>query len=80
MSRELSKYWRRLPLKYLIIEVLERKGGSAKDIDIYNEISEITPVTPSDFLKALMVLEMQGIVYVEPLGKDMRNVELRKAP
>ncbi len=80
MSRELSKYWRRLPLKYLIIEVLERKGGSAKDIDIYNEISEITPVTPSDFLKALMVLEMQGIVYVEPLGKDMRNVELRKTP
>ncbi len=80
VNHQISKYWRQLPLAYMIVEELEKRGGSAKDSELYTEISNRIPVTPSDFLKALMVLEMQGIIYVESLGKDLRSVQLRKAP
>ena len=75
-----QSYWRKLPLTYLIVEALERRGGSSKDIDLYKEIAENVQLTYSEFLKALMILEMQGIIYTETIGRDLRNIQLRKRP
>ena len=72
--------WRNLPLYYLIVEELERRGGSARDDELYKAIKEKMDVSFSEFLKALMVLEMQGIIYVSVIKEDLRNVELLRSP
>ena len=68
--------WRSIPLYYVIVEELERRGGSAKDIELYKAIRDRIDVTYAEFLKALMKLEMQGIIYVNVLKENLRNVEL----
>ncbi len=76
----MSESWRRIPLYYAIVEELERRGGTAKDVELYRALRERFDVTYSDFLKALMVLEMQDVVYVETLREDLRNVRLLRKP
>jgi hypothetical protein len=68
--------WRSVPLYYAIVDELERRGGSAKDIDLYKAIRSKYDVTFAEFLRELMRLEMQGIVYVSVLKENLRNVEL----
>lgn len=77
----MSDTWRRTPLYYAIIEELERKGGSAKDIDLFKALRErYRDLSYSDFLKELMKLEIQGLIYVSTLKENLRNVELLKSP
>ncbi len=76
-----SNTWRKTPLYYAIIEELERRGGSAKDIDLFKALRErYKDLSYSDFLKELMKLEIQGLIYVSTLKENLRNVELLKSP
>lgn len=73
--------WREVPLYYAIIEELERKGGNAKDVELYRALRErYEDLSYTDFLKALMVLEMQGLIYVATAKEDLRIVKLLKTP
>ncbi len=73
--------WRKVPIYYAIVEELERRGGTAKDIELYRALREqYYDLTYSEFLKALMVLEMQDVVYVELIREDLRTVKLLKRP
>ena len=72
--------WRSVPLYYVIVEELERRGGRAMDNELYKAIRERFDVTFAEFLKALMKLEMQGIVYVNVIRENLRNVELIAKP
>jgi len=72
--------WRSIPLHYAIIEELERRGGSAKDIELYRALRSRVDVTFPEFLHALMKLEMQGLVYVSVLRENLRNIELLRKP
>jgi len=72
--------WRSIPLHYAIVEELERRGGSAKDVELYRALRSRMEVTFSEFLHALMKLEMQGLVYVSVLRENLRNVELLRKP
>ena len=72
--------WRSIPLYYAIVEELERRGGSAKDIDIYRALRDKYDLSFSEFLKELMKLEMHGIIRVEVLKENLRNVELIAKP
>ena len=73
--------WRSLPLYYAIIEELEGRRGSAKDIDLYRALRErFGSLSYAEFLHELMKLEMQGIVYVSVLKENLRNVELLRSP
>ena len=72
------KTWRNLPLEYLILEELERRGGRAKDSELYEAVSRRTSVTFIELLKALMKLEMQGLVEVIVIKEDIREVRLAK--
>ncbi len=75
-----STTWRNLPLYYAIIDELERRGGTAKDVDLYNTLRDKFDISFSEFLHALMVLEIHGIVYVSVVRENLRNVELLKRP
>ena len=78
---KLSNPWRRTPLYYAIIEELERRGGSTKDIDLFKALRErYKDLSYSDFLKELMKLEMQGLIHVSTLKENLRNIELLKSP
>ncbi len=72
--------WRSIPLYYAIVEELERRGGSAKDIDIYRSLRDKYDLSFSEFLKELMKLEMHGVIRVEVLKENLRNVELIAKP
>jgi len=72
------KTWRNLPLEYLILEELERRGGRARDSELYEAIGGRTNVTFAEFLKALMKLEMQGLVEVIMVKEDVREVRLAR--
>ncbi len=72
--------WRRVPLYYAIVEELERRGGRARDDELYKALRERMSITFAEFLKALMKLEMQGIVYVSVIREGLRNVELIAKP
>jgi len=78
MSTEAT--WRSVPLYYAIVDELERRGGTAKDTDLYRVLRSKLDVTYAEFLRELMKLEMQGVVYVSVLKENMRNVELVKRP
>jgi len=71
--------WRSLPLYYAIVEELERRGGSAKDVDLYKALRSKYDLTFAEFLRELMRLEMQGVVYVSVLKENLRNVELLRS-
>ncbi|RUM47943.1 MAG: hypothetical protein DSY37_00940 [Hyperthermus sp.] len=76
MPRSLAP-WRTTPLYYAIVEELERRGGSAKDIEVYRALREkYLTLSFSDFLHELMKLEMQGVIYVSVIKEDLRNIEL----
>ncbi|BEP17985.1 hypothetical protein PYJP_13370 [Pyrofollis japonicus] len=72
--------WRSIPLYYAIVEELERRGGTAKDIDLYKALRDKYDVTFMEFLKELMKLEMQGIIHVDVLKENLRNIELVVKP
>lgn len=66
------------PLPILIVETLKRKGTPLKDVDLYREIKQFVEddLSPKEFNKALMVLEIRKVVYVEIIKKDLRLVHL----
>ncbi len=70
--------WRVTPLCYAIIDELERRGGTMKDKDLYEVLRDKYDITYAEFLKALMKLEMQGLIYVSVVKENLRNVELLK--
>ncbi len=66
--------WRSLPLYMIVYEELQRLtrlrgANTVRDDELYNAVREAArmrgfDVSYADFLKALMVLEMQSLVYV----------------
>ena len=76
----LNDTWRNVPIYYAIVDELERRGGNAKDIDIYKAIKSKYDVTFAEFLRELMRLEMHGIIYVSILKENLRNIELLRKP
>jgi len=64
------------PLPILIVDVLRRRGSSMSDKELLNELTRIlgTEVSMKDFNKALMVLEIRKVVYVENIKKNLRLV------
>ena len=73
-----------LPVTTVIVMELERRRGTAKDRELFEAVKHILSsfngdISFSQFNKALMTLELQGIVRVEPLRKNVRIVYLVKS-
>ena len=67
---------------YLLTE-LKRKGGSAKDRELYENVKKLVEYRNGDlsfkeFNKILMLLEVRGFIRVDSIKKNLRMVYLTK--
>ena len=64
--------------QYIITILSYFPKKQAKDIDLYNQLKRSCTFdfTKSDFDRALMMLEIRGIIRVVPMGKNLKFVEL----
>lgn len=67
-----------LPLHIVILRILKRSDGTATDKELFRAVKKVLGdnVSRSQFNKMLMVLEVRGMVIVEPLKKDLKIVRL----
>jgi Fe2+ or Zn2+ uptake regulation protein len=72
----MNKVWGPRPLNLAVVEVLQRKGPLA-DSDLLDEVKETYgEISFRELNKALLKLELSGILRVTRLMKGKRRVEL----
>ena len=71
-----TSIWKGSPLYNRIIEILEERGGIIKDKELFELLKEETDISFADFLKALLDLEVRGLIRVQLASEDLRIVEL----
>ena len=66
-----------LPLYLTVLRELKRSGPTT-DRDLYRAVKSAcgTDISFSEFNRVLMVLELRGLIAVEPLKKGLRMVRL----
>lgn len=66
-----------MPLYLSVLREL-RKSGAVTDKELYRAVKSAygVEISFSEFNKALMVLELRGLIAVEPLRKGLRMVRL----
>ncbi|AAY80147.1 hypothetical protein [Sulfolobus acidocaldarius] len=69
--------WREIPLHYVILERV-KKRSPVTDQELYQEVKKSVgyEVSFSDFLKALMKLEMRGYLHVVLVKENVRMVSI----
>lgn len=71
--------WRGHPLETVVVEVLQRKGAiSDEDLLGFLRESGFGDVGFGELNRALLRLEVEGVVYVSSLARGKRRVELRE--
>lgn len=75
----MSKFWDAQPLHTSIIEILIKKGGALADTDLYTALEKSRgDLSFRELNKALMRLEVDGLIHVSNLTKNKRRIELRE--
>jgi len=73
-----TKTWKVTPLHTMVLDALNRKK-SLTDVDLLDFLrSRDDSVTINDLNRALMKLELNGLIVVESLTRGKRRVELRE--
>ncbi len=76
----MTKYWSVLPLHTCIVEILLKKGGALTDTELYQALRKsYGDLSLRELNKTLMRLEVDDIIHVFRLTKNMRRVELRNS-
>ena len=74
-----ERFWKAESLEPLIIDILSKKENAVKDKELYMMLKElIRSMTPKDFSRALMRLELWGFIRVTSFKKTMKLIELLK--
>jgi len=74
-----QSYWNPLPLRNVILSVLAKHQGMILDNELVALIEkEYGEVSPSTLNKALMDLEINGIIHVSRITKTKRRIEAIK--
>ncbi|RLE48476.1 MAG: hypothetical protein DRJ31_07185 [Candidatus Methanomethylicota archaeon] len=69
--------WRPEPIELIIVDILRRKAGSARDRELYEAVKKVVrDLSYRDFNRALMKLELNGIVNTSTIKKTIKNVVL----
>lgn len=77
----MSQPWGARPVYTAIIELLEKKKGSLTDVELFKALKDMYgDLSLSAFNKALMKLEVEGLIHVSSLTKTKKNVELLRKP
>jgi DNA-binding PadR family transcriptional regulator len=71
--------WRGHPLETTVVEILKKKDAMS-DEDLLSSLKEsgFSDVGFGELNRALLRLEVEGVVYVSSLARGKRRVELRK--
>ena len=74
----MTEYWPVLPLHTCVVEILLKKGGASTDTELYQALRKTYgDLSLRELNKTLMRLEIDGVIHVFRLTKNMRRVELR---
>lgn len=74
-----GRSWRGHPLETTVVEILQRKGAiSDEDLLGFVRESGFGDVGFGELNKALLRLEVEGVVYVSSLSRGKRRVDLRR--
>jgi Fe2+ or Zn2+ uptake regulation protein len=74
-----QSYWNPLPLRNAILAILAKHQGMILDNELVALIEkEYGDVSPSTLNKALMDLEINGIIHVSRITKTKRRIEATK--
>lgn len=77
MSKPLAEGRGLIGLMYLITEILRRKGSVVREQELYNALRSVRPSTSfSEFNKALMTLEVRGVIEVDIAKRNTRIIKL----
>lgn len=75
----MSKFGYSKPIYLSIVETLQKKQGSITDLELYKGLkADDDNLSFTSFNKALMTLEIEGIIHVYNLTKNKRGVEFVK--
>ncbi|MCY0849286.1 hypothetical protein [Sulfuracidifex metallicus] len=68
--------WREVPIAYVIMEKVRRLNAPIVEDDLYKEVKNSVKyeVPYKDFLKALMSLEIRGMISVSLIKEDTRMI------
>jgi len=73
----MSQPWGARPVYTAIIELLEKKKGTLTDLELLKALKDTYgDLSQSAFQKALMKLEIEGLIHVSSLTKTKKCVEL----
>ena len=70
--------WRTIPLPVLLIELIRLRSGTIRDRELYEMVKQIQDISYHEFLKALLVLEIRGIISVSLQKENVRIITLLK--
>jgi Fe2+ or Zn2+ uptake regulation protein len=74
-----QSYWNSLPLRNVILSILAKHQGMILDNELVALIEkEYGEISPSTLNKALMDLEINGIIHVSRITKTKRRIEAIK--
>ncbi len=71
--------WMSTPLEEIIVDILKRRGGIVKDKELYTMLKAMLgDISPREMLKALLKLELNDIVRVSTIKKNLKSITLIK--
>jgi len=70
--------WRTIPLPVLLVELIRLRSGTIRDRELYEMVKQIQDISYHEFLKALLVLEIRGIISVSLQKENVRIITLLK--
>ena len=69
--------WKTLPIKNTILQILVKNKGVVTDKELFaNLLKEFKELSPSEFSKNLMSLEIKGIITVSRITNTKNKIEL----
>ena len=68
--------WRTIPLPVLLVELIRLRSGTIRDRELYEMVKQIQDISYHEFLKALLVLEVRGIISVSLQRENVRIITL----
>jgi len=76
----LKGVWRPRPLTTLVVELLQKKGGSTSDVELLDMLRSLLgeEINFTELNKTLLKLEIAGLIYVSGFVRGKRTVELKK--
>lgn len=71
--------WHPIPLDDLIVDMLRQRKGVARDREVYKMVKAIyKDLSPKEFYKAVMRLELKGLINVSSISKSIKSLRLKE--